>query len=491
MIPAQDKQHRTLLQRIARQAMLDKGLVPDFPPAALAELDRIQGPAAATNGEVRDLRELLWCSIDNDDSRDLDQLTVAESLANGATRISVAIADVDAVVKQGTALDEHAQQNTTSVYTAAEVFPMLPEKLSTDLTSLNFDADRIAMVVEAVFAADGSQQSADLYQATVKNWAKLAYNSTGAWLEGTGPMPQAIGAVKGLEQNLRLQNEITQKLRALRHQQGALDLETLEARAVFDGDELTAMTTDKKNAAKDIIEEFMIAANTAAARFLAAKKVSSLRRVVREPKRWDGIVKLAAEHGIKLPTEPDAKALEQFLVAAKTSDPLRFPDLSTSVVKLLGPGEYVVQTLGGSVTGHFGLAVRDYTHSTAPNRRFPDLITQRLVKAALAGSPPPYSDDELANIAQHCTEEEDAAKKVERQVTKSAAAILLQSRIGEQFDAVVTGASTKGTWVRLLKVPVEGKLVSGFDGQDVGNKLRVQLVHTNVEHGFIDFKKVN
>jgi VacB/RNase II family 3'-5' exoribonuclease len=490
VIDPNDNQHRSILRRIAYQAMREKGLIPDFSPQALAELDGIHGPAAATNGATRDLRNLLWCSIDNDDSRDLDQLTVADALPNGTAKILVAIADVDAVVKKRSALDDHARQNTTSVYTVAETFPMLPEKLSTDLTSLGYAADRLAVVVEIVVAADGAQQSSDIYEATVRNWAKLAYNSVGGWLEGSGPMPPAVGAVKGLDENLRLQDHLAQKLRALRHQQGALDLETIETRPVFTGDELTDLTADKRNRAKDIIEDFMIAANSVAARFLASKKFPSLRRVVRVPKRWDRIVELAAERGSKLPSEPDSKALEQFLASAKAADPLRFPDLSVSVVKLLGAGEYVVQLAGGSSTGHFGLAVKDYAHSTAPNRRYPDLITQRLLKAALAGGAQPYENADLETLAQHCTQEEDAAKKVERQVTKSAAAIMLGARIGEQFDAIVTGASVKGTWVRLLRPPVEGRLASGFEGLDVGHQLRVQLVRTDVERGFIDFKRV-
>ena len=450
MIDPKDKRHRSILQRIAHQAMLDKGLVPDFPPQALAELDGIRGPATGTDGSTRDLRNLLWCSIDNDDSRDLDQLTVAEAMPDGAAKVLVAIADVDAVVKKRSALDDHARQNTTSVYTVAETFPMLPEKLSTDLTSLNHASDRLAIVIEIVLAGDGALQSSDIYQATVRNWAKLAYNSVAGWLEGGGPMPPEIGAVSGLDENLRLQDRVAQKLRALRHQQGALDLETIEARPVFAGDELKDLAADKSNRAKDIIEDFMIAANGVAARFLASKKVSlpaarGSRTQTLGPDR-----RACRRAGLKAAQEPDAKALEQFLVSAKAADPLRFPDLSLSVVKLLGPGEYVVQLPGGSAAGHFGLAVKDYAHSTAPNRRFPDLITQRLLKAAMAGSARPYENDELAALAQHCTEEEDAAKKVERQVTKSAAAIMLESRIGEQFDAIVTGASAKGTWVRLL-----------------------------------------
>jgi len=490
MIDRNDKQHRSILQRIAHQAMVAKGLVPDFPAQALTELAGIHGPATGTDGSTRDLRNLLWCSIDNDDSLDLDQLTVAEALPGGAVKILVAIADVDALVKKQSALDDHARQNTTSVYTVAETFPMLPEKLSTDLTSLSAASDRLAIVMEMIFTGDGTLQSSDIYEATVRNIAKLAYNSVAAWLESSGPMPQAIGAVSGLDENLRLQDRVAQKLRALRHLQGALDLETLEARPVFAGDELKDLAADKRNRAKDIIEDFMIASNGVAARYLVSRKFPVLRRVVRVPKRWDRIVELAAERGSKLPQEPDAKALEQFLVSAKAADALRFPDLSTSVVKLLGAGEYVVQFPGGDVTGHFGLAVKDYAHSTAPNRRFPDLITHRLLKAAMAGSACPYENIELADLAQHCTEEEDAAKKVERQVTKSAAAILLQSRIGEQFDAMVTGASVKGTWVRLLHPPVEGRLASGFEGMDVGHQLRVQLVHTDVERGFIDFKRV-
>jgi VacB/RNase II family 3'-5' exoribonuclease len=484
-----DRQHRSILQRIAHRAMLERGLFPDFPVQALAELDKILGPAKPSEESTRDLRDLLWCSIDNDDSRDLDQLTVAEPLPGGAAKVLVAIADVDAVVKKRSALDDHARQNTTSVYTAAETFPMLPEKLSTDLTSLNYESDRLAIVIEMVLTRDGSLQSSDLYRATVRNRAKLAYNSVAGWLEDSGPMPEGIGTVKGLDENLRLQDRMAQKLKALRHLHGALDLETIEARPVFDGDELKDFEAEKKNRAKEIIEDFMIAANGVTARYLASKKFTSQRRVVRIPKRWDRIMELAAEQGSTLPGEPDAKALEQFLVSAKAADPLRFPDLSLSVIKLLGAGEYVVQVPGDDVTGHFGLAVKDYAHSTAPNRRYPDLITQRLLKAAVAGGAQPYENDELAALAKHCTKMEDAAKKVERQVTKSAAAMLLESRIGERFDAIVTGAADKGTWVRLLHPPIEGRLESGFEGMDVGHRLRVQLVRTDVERGYIDFKR--
>jgi exoribonuclease-2 len=491
----EDGQHRAILRRIAHRVMLERGLLPDFPPEALAELDGIRGPATAAGestplaAATKDLKALLWCSIDNDDSLDLDQLTVAEALSDGGAKILVAIADVDALVKKGSALDERARANTTSVYTVAETFPMLPERLSTDLSSLSPDSDRLAVIVEMVFSADCSLRSSALYRATVRNRAKLSYSGVSAWLETGAAVPEGIAAVRGLDENLRLQDRVAASLKALRRLQGALDLETVEARPVFVGEELKDLKAETGNRAKDIIAEFMIASNGIAARYLSSKKVPSLRRVVRTPKRWDRIVELAAERGSTLPKEPDSKSLEGFLASAKAADPLGFPDLSLSVIKLLGRGEYVVQLPGDSVGGHFGLAVMDYAHSTAPNRRYPDLIAQRLLKAAMAESSLPYGNDELNALATHCTEEEDAAKKVERQVVKSAAALLLESRIGEQFDAIVTGASDKGTWVRVMRPPVEGRLESGNEGMDVGRGLRVQLVSTNVERGYIDFKR--
>lgn len=486
-----DQQHRALLQSIAHRAMIERGLLPDFSAAALAELDKIQAAAGATNAEsIRDLTDLLWASIDNDDSRDLDQLTVAETLPGGNVKIRVAVADVDALVKDGSAIDEHARHNTTSVYTAAEIFPMLPEALSTDLTSLNFAEERLAVVVEMVVGADGALLGSDIYRARVRNHAKLAYHSVAAWLEGNGALPDGIAAVKGLAENLRVQDRIAQSLKNLRHVHGALSLETIEAKPVFDGDRIRDLEVDEKNRAKELIEDFMIAANGVTARYLAAKKFPSIRRVVRTPKRWDRIVELAREQGAKLPDTPDSAALDKFLVTERAADPQGFPDLSLAVIKLLGAGEYVAERPGDTAPGHFGLAVKDYAHSTAPNRRYPDLITQRLLKAAIAGRAAPYSYAELDVLAKHFTAEEDAANKVERQVSKSAAALLLESRIGEQFNAIATGASDKGTWVRLLTVPVEGKVMSGFEGVDVGDRIRVQLVDVDVERGFIDFKKV-
>jgi VacB/RNase II family 3'-5' exoribonuclease len=492
-----DREHRAILQSLAHRAMIERGLLPDFPAKALAELGSIRAPAA-TNGEpdgkehpVRDLRDLLWASIDNDDSRDLDQLTVAEALPGDTVKILVAVADVDSLVKKGSAIDEYARHNTTSIYTAAMNFPMLPEKLSTNLTSLNLNEDRLAIVIEMVIGADGSLQHSDIYRARVRNHAQLAYNRVAAWLEGNGPMPEAVAAVNGLAENLRLQDRIAQRMRNLRHVHGALSLETIEAKPVFDGDQIRDLEVEEKNRATEIIEDFMIAANGVTARYLAARKSPSIRRVVRTPRRWERIVELAGERGFKLPDDPDSKALDEFLVKEKAADPARFPDLSLAVIKLLGPGEYVAEAPGDTAPGHFGLAVKDYAHSTAPNRRYPDLITQRLLKAAIEGRPAPYNYDELSVLAEHFNEAENAANKVERQVGKSAAALLLESRIGEQFDAIVTGASFKGTWVRLLKVPVEGKLMQGFDGLDVGDRVRVQLIDTDVERGYIDFKRVS
>lgn len=487
---ANAKQHRAILQDIAQRVMLERGLLPDFSTEALAELGKLQAPAAAkTDESVRDLTSLLWASIDNDDSRDLDQLTVAEALPGNKIKLLVAIADVDSLVKNGSAIDDHARYNTTSVYTAAMIFPMLPEKLSTDLTSLNVNEDRLAIVVEMVLSADGSLQSSEIYRARVRNHAQLAYNNVAAWLDG-GSTPEAITAVKGLAENLRLQDKVAQNMRNFRRVNGALSLETIEARPIFDGDQIRDLEVKHKNRATDIIEDCMIAANGVTARYLTSKKFPSIRRVVRTPKRWDRIIALAAEHKFELPADPDSKALDEFLVKEKAADPLRFPDLSLAVIKLLGAGEYMAELPGDTAPGHFGLAVKDYAHSTAPNRRYPDLITQRLLKAALAGSAWPYSKDELDDLATHCTAEEDAANKVERQVGKSAAALLLESRIGEQFDAIVTGASDKGTWARLLTIPVEGKVVHGFEGLDVADRVRVQLMSINVERGFIDFKTV-
>ncbi len=480
--------NRKVLRDVARRAMLERGLLPDFSPEAMAETSAIGHAATEAGSAIRDLRDLLWASIDNDDSRDLDQLSVAEPLAGGAVKILVAIADVDAAVRKGSAIDAHARTNTTSVYTAAQIFPMLPERLSTDLTSLGEGEERLAVVIElTVDDDDGVVTDSDVYRAMVRNHAKLAYDGVAAWLDGTAPVPPGIPAVPGLDEQLRLQDRAAGWMRRRRAGQGALDLQTIEARPVFDDGVLTALRPQEKNRARALIEDLMIAANGVTARYLERKGFPSFRRVLRSPERWERIVELAAGLGETLPPDPSAAALESFLARRRRIDPVRFPDLSLAVVKLLGSGEYALELPGEQSQGHFGLAVRDYTHSTAPNRRFPDVVTQRLLKAALAGGPPPYGNDELAALARHCTEQEGNASKVERQVLKSAAALLLAGRIGQRFDGIVTGASAKGTWVRILQPPVEGKVVRGFERLDVGDRVRVELVRTDVERGFIDF----
>ena len=483
--------HRSDLVRIATRAMLDRGLEPEFSARVEQQLSAITGAARESKADIHDLTALLWCSIDNDDSLDLDQLTACEPLAQGAVRLWVAIADVDALVPQGSPIDEHALLNTTTVYTSARIFPMLPERLSTDLTSLNFGEDRLALVTEMVFDADAVLSGATVYRALVRNKAKLAYDAVSAWIDGQGPLPEAAAVVLGMEAQLRAQDALAQRLRQRRRAQGSLELETFQPRAVFEGEQVVGIEQQVHNRARQLIEEVMIATNGCTARYLARRGGASLRRVVRSPERWLRIVALAKEYGEALPDEPDSKALEAFLAKRHKADPLRFPDLSLVVVKLMGSGEYVVEAPGEAPIGHFGLAVRDYTHSTAPNRRFPDLITSRLLKAALQNQRAPYSNTELAELATHCTQQENAAQKVERRMRKSEAAIVLESRIGERFDAIVTGASSEGTWVRLLSPPADGKVVSGAGGLQVGDKVHVKLLSTDVEHGFIDFSRVN
>ncbi len=486
------RKDRSFLEDIAHRTMITYGLVPDFSKAVLDELDTIKGPAkAASVPGLIDLCDLLWCSLDNDDSRDLDQLTAVKPLENGLGKVLVAIADVDAVVKKQSAIDLHAQQNTTSVYTVPKVFSMLPEKLSTDITSLNFGDDRLAVIIEMDIAKDGSVSNSSVYEALVRNKAKLAYSSVAAWLEKKGPMPEEIASVPGMAESLLLQDMIAQKMKMLRHIHGALVLETIEAKPVFSGDDLTNLVPESRNRAKEIVEDFMIAANGTTSRYLIKKGYPSLRRIVVAPQRWDRIMTIASEHGTKLPEKPDSLALENFLISSQKEHPLQFPDISLSIIKLMGAGEYVVQGPDTKDEGHFGLAVKNYTHSTAPNRRYPDLITQRLLKAAIEGKPSPYTNEELGSLAKHCNVAESAANKVERLLVKSAAAIFLASRIGEQFTAIVTGAASKGTWVRILEPPLEGRLMSGFEKLDVGDTLRVQLVHTDAERGYIDFKKVD
>lgn len=476
---------RSRLRDIARNAMRERGFEPDNPPAALRAADRLTpaGPSA----DRRDLRQWLWASIDNDDSRDLDQLSVCEPAANACTRVLVAIADVDGRVAKGDPIDRHAERNATTVYTPSAIFSMLPERLSTDITSLAEHEDRTAIVIDLIVDAGGAVTETSLYPALVRNQAKLAYSGVGAWLENRGDMPPKIGGVPGLADNLRAQDAAAQALRRRRHERGALTLHSTEARPVFTADALRDMVVETSNRATGLIEDFMIAANVATARFLASKGAASLRRIVRVPERWPRLVDLAARTGDRLPKNPDGPALEAWLLRRQAADPERFPDLSLSVVKLLGRGEYVVERPGNEGEGHFGLAVHDYTHATAPNRRFADLLTQRLIKAAVAGTAPPYTDEELDTLAAHCTDREDAANRVERQVQKAAMALLLSERIGETFDALVTGVTPQGTWVRVRHPPAEGRLEHTMRHLDVGDAVRVRLASVNVDKGFIDF----
>jgi exoribonuclease-2 len=478
--------HRSDLVRIATAAMRERDLLPDFSSQVLQELAGIDKAAGDTDPAIRDLRQLLWCSIDNDDSLDLDQLSVCQPLEPGM-RLLVAIADVDALVKKGSAIDAHARHNTATVYTSARIFPMLPERLSTDLTSLNDGVDRLAVVTEMDFSASGQLLRFSVYCAQVHNQAKLAYDAVALWLTGDGPLPEAAQRVPGMDLQLRQQDALAQQMRVLRHAKGSLEFETFAPHAVFEGEQVVAIAQQVQNRARQLIEETMIAANGCNARFLARAGHGSLRRVVRSPERWLRIVEVARQYGFALPPDPDARALEDFLALRHQTDPLRFADLSLVIVKLMGSGEYVVESPGAAAIGHFGLAVRDYTHSTAPNRRYPDLVTARLLKAAIAGQPPPYTLPELASLAQHCTRQEDAVRKVERRMRKSDAALLLESRIGEEFEALVTGNANGGIWVRLLAPPVEGKLTVSGGAPAVGAKLRVRLVATHVEQGFIDF----
>jgi VacB/RNase II family 3'-5' exoribonuclease len=475
------------LQKTAREIMQKRGFQPDFPPQVPQQLAQLKAhpPQVAPAGDIRDLRNLLWSSIDNDTSRDLDQIEVAERLSNGDVKIMVGIADVDAFVPKNTPIDQHAARETTTVYAGVRNFPMLPEELSTGLTSLLENQDCLSVVIEFVIDSGGALKTSSVYRAVVRNQAQLQYNSAGAWLEGKAAAPPKIAASNDLQTQLKLQDEVAQKLKQQRLQHGALSLQTDEVQPLMLNDQVIDVVKQQKNRATELIEDFMVAANGVVARYL--EQVSSLRRIVRTPERWDRIVQLAATKGAELPAQPDSKALNDFLLRRKAADPDHFADLSLAVIKLIGPGEYVLERPGEVAPGHFGLAVQDYTHSTAPNRRFVDVVTQRLIKARLAGQKNPYSDSELTAVAAHCTEKEDAAKKVERDMAKRLAAVAMQHRIGEVFDAIVTGVTDHGTFVRVLQPHIEGLLAQGEQGLDVGDKLRVKLLRTDVQRGYIDF----
>src|SRR5947209_8158182 len=476
------------LQAAAKQIMLENGFEPDFPAEVRQQLAQIKAQQPATSGQVRDLRHLLWSSIDNDTSRDLDQIEVAEKLTDSTTKIMVGIADVDAFVPKDTPIDRHAAKETITVYAGVRNFPMLPEELSTGTTSLLEVDGKLSVVTEFIVDGNGEVQKHDIYRALVVNKAQLTYNAVGAWLEGRGAAPPKVAASPELQAQLKLQDSVAQALKNQRHQHGALDIETTEVHPIVLNDQIIDLQKQEKNRATELIEDFMIAANGVVARTLEEAKLSSIRRVVKIPERWDRIVALAAEHGGKLPAQPDSKALNDFLQTRKQADPDHFADVSVAVIKLMGPGEYVLERPGQPSPGHFGLAVQDYTHSTAPNRRYADVVTQRLIKAVLGRQKNPYSDDELSAIAGNCTTKEDAARKVERGMSKRIAAVTMSSRIGQTFDAIVTGVTPKGTFVRVLQPHVEGLLVHG-QGTDVGDRLRVKLISADPERGYIDFVK--
>ena len=476
------------LPALARQEMLAEGFSPDFPPDVDRQVAALRAHSApALDKGIRDLRGLLWSSIDNDTSRDLDQIEVAERLPGNAIRIRVGIADVDSDVPKGSPIDEHAAANCTTVYTGVQNFSMLPEELSTDLTSLNEHADRLAVVIELTVAADGSVQDGTAYRAVTRNAAQMADNSVGQWLEGHCDPPPKVSASPALQEQIRLQDEAAQKLRELRHQLGALDLDRAESEPVMSDGHVTDIKPRHRNRATQLIEDFMVAANGVIARMLRDHKISSIRRVVKTPERWDRIVELASRTGDRLPSDPDSGALNRYLMKRRAEDPVHYADLSLAVVKLMGPGEYVLERAGDEQIGHFALAVHDYTHSTAPNRRFADLVTQRLVKAIGAGRLSPYADAELDTIARQCTLREDAARKVERAMSKRIAAVAMHDRVGQVFPAVVTGVTPHGTYARLVSPPVEGRIMRGEKGLDVGDQIRVTLLHTDPVRGFIDF----
>lgn len=476
------------LQATAKEIMQQYGFEPDFLAPVSAQLANLgQQAQASPSREVRDMRNLLWSSIDNDTSRDLDQIEVVESASNGDVKVMVGIADVDTFVPKLTPIDQHAARETTTVYTGIRNFPMLPEQLSTGVTSLLENQDRLSIVIEFVVGSDGNVKSSDVYRALVRNKAQLQYNTVGAWLEGSAAAPPKVTVSGELQDQLKLQSDVAQKLKSKRFQNGALNLQTDEVHPLVLNEQVVDVVKQQKNHATELIEDFMVAANGVVARLL--QNVSSLRRIVRTPKRWDRIVQLAASKGEKLPAQPDSKALNDLLLRRKAADPDHFADLSLTVIKLIGPGEYVLERAGETAPGHFGLAVQDYTHSTAPNRRFADVVTQRLIKALLAGQPNPYSDNELTAVAANCTQKEDAARKVEREMSKRLAAVAMQRRVGETFDAIVTGVTDHGTFVRVLQPHVEGLLAQGAQGLDVGDKLRAKLIRTEVRQGYIDFAR--
>jgi exoribonuclease-2 len=483
-----DHASKNWIDQKAFESMTANGFYPRFSKHVHDQVEhlRLTGGQRADGG-VRDLRNLMWSSIDNATSRDLDQIEWAERLDNGDIRVLVGIADVDSAVEKDSPVDEHARINTVTVYTPTEIFPMLPEELSTDMTSLNENEDRLAIIADMTVKANGDVPVSTFYQAWTSNRAKLAYEDVGEWLDGKGEMPEKIASTPGLEKQIRLQKEAAERLHAYRTKKGALSFESIESSTVIENGEVKGIRSVEPNSARKLIENFMVTANVEMAEFLESNNFASLRRVVKEPRNWEGIVRIAAEHGTHLPPTPDQPKLAAFLDEQRAADPLHFPDLSLSLVKLIGGGEYVVEELGEDAGGHFGLAVRDYAHSTAPNRRFSDIAVQRLVKAVIGGEPAPYTMHDLHWIADHCNKQEKAARKVERKMRKIVAASVMKRHIGETFDAIVTGDTSAGVYARILRPPVDGRIVRGEERVRVGDKTRVRLLSASTQNGFIDF----
>jgi exoribonuclease II len=523
-----DADHFDLAQA-ALDEMHEAGFKPEFGPGVAEQVDEIRTSLrkefvqAEPGFGVPDLRNLVWSSIDNDTSRDLDQIEVAERIADGI-RVHVAIADVARAVEQDSPIDKHAQAQTQTIYTAVKNFPMLPLELSTGMTSLNENGDRMAVMMSFTVGSNGEMSDEQISRAWVRNRAQLAYSRVGPWIDAHAGAASGVGVslqeveqlrsdsarqgedlngpafvddangrelAESLGDQLVLQARATQLLHRARIQNGALEFHRGEAEPVIADGRVVSVQDVIQNQAMYLIEDLMVAANGVMARALRKGGRSGLQRVVKVPQRWDRIVSLAAEHKWDLPVNPDSVALNNFLAHMRDTDTDHYPDLAVAVIKLMGPGEYMLMTADDDPTGHFGLAVRDYTHSTAPNRRFPDIVTQRVLHAMMEGAPAPYSDAELAAIATHCNEADTALRKIERAMQKRVAAVAMAHRIGEVFRGVVTGASEKGVYVRVIDPPFEGRIIQNAEGLDVGDRVSVKLLHTDPARAFIDFARIS
>jgi exoribonuclease R len=505
------------LAHAAVEELHEAGFKPEFGRDVQEQVSEIERDIAHWGDakSAADLRGLGWSSIDNDTSKDLDQIEVAERVPTGI-RLHIAIGDVAAAVEKGSPIDEHAQNQTQTIYTAVKNFPMLPLELSAGLTSLNENEDRLAILMSFTVASNGELLDETVSRSWVRNRAQLAYSRVGPWLDAGGNDPKNVVNLRSdsarehdsdeaastrmdgdrnlradwLAEQLKLQDEATEALHRTRIAAGALDFHKAEAEPVLMDGHIASVHEVTQNRAMHLIEDLMVAANGVMARALRKGGRSGLQRVVKTPERWNRIVALAQRTGRTLPEQPDSVELNKFLQAQRESDPDHYPDLAVAVIKLMGPGEYMLMRADDDPTGHFGLAARDYTHSTAPNRRFPDLVTQRILHAMMDDAPPPYTDGELAAIAQHCNEADKALRKIERRMQKRVAAVAMSGHVGEDFKAVVTGSSDKGVYARVIEPPFEGRVVEGEYGLDVGDVVRVKLIHTDPARAFIDLARM-